>query len=822
MPPSPKTPAEAPPSGDGRVELLAPAGDERSLRAALAAGADAVYLGLDRFSARAFAGNFGPRELLDAIDRAHLWGARVHLALNTQLKQEEVGPALQALQAPYGAGLDALIVADLGFAELARDAFPGLALHASTQLNTHSSAQLAALAGLGFRRAVLARELSLPEIETLDAHGVELEAFVHGALCYGYSGNCLFASMVGGRSGNRGRCTQACRMRYTLRQASPAGHPAGKVAALAAPVTGRVLSALDLAALDVLPQLLAAGVTAFKIEGRMKDAAYVATATAVYREALQAAVADPAGYVVTPDWRRRLEQSFSRGFTTAHLRGRHAEVRSRDRGGHRGVQVGRVEKVDEAQSRVAVRLSQPVSVGDVLIIFTPWGQTEPLRVPPEALGGGPYAAVPAAERLLLNVRERVAAKDRVFRLSAASVDSFAEDAVAGRVVARPEALSAELVAVAGDVARLRLRAGDLEVEVRGEEPLAVAERARLNAGRARDAVGALGGTPYRLSEFHCRLDGDPFLPVGALKELRRRALAELDARRLAPLRRSAVRIAGLDRLSRSPGGPRAVAAPLPVLLRLLPDETPLAAPGAVAAVLDVSTGDDPSRVAAALRRCREALPDVRCRPPEVLFDDDLPWWREVAALPWDAIYARHLVHLIGAAGVTAPFILEYPLQGLNAETARVLHPRAVVGGPEASLEELADLSARLAELDPPVPLEAVVFGRQQILATRDVLGRAEGMVAEDEHAALELLDAKDFVFPAEVTPQGTRIFNSRVTNLAAAEAELAAAGVTAAIVVQRDLSPEEQQAFAAGGLVALAAFAGRERSTTGHLFRSVP
>ena len=761
--------AAASPVGGGRLELLAPAGDERSLRAALAAGADAVYLGLDRFSARAFAGNFGPRELLEAIDRAHLWGARVHLALNTQLKQEEIGPALQALEAPYGAGLDALIVADLGFAALARRPFPELALHASTQLNTHSSAQLAALARLGFRRAVLARELSLTEIQALEAHGVELEAFVHGALCYGYSGDCLFASMIGGRSGNRGRCTQACRMRYTLRPAAAPGRGgARKAAGATAPVTGRVLSAQDLAALDVLPQLLAAGVTAFKIEGRMKDAAYVATATAVYREALRAAVADPDGYIVTADWRRRLEQSFSRGFTTAHLSGRHAEVRSRDRGGHRGVQVGRVEQADELQGRVVVRLSQPVSAGDVLTIFTPWGQTEPLRVPSEAPGGGPQAAAPAAGRLVLRVGERVAVKDRVFRVSAASVDAFAEDAVAGRVVARPQSLSAELVAAAGEAASLRLRAGELEVEVRGEEPLAVAERARLNAGRARDAVGALGGTPYRLAGFHCRLEGDPFLPVGALKELRRRALAELDARRLAAWRRAGTHASVPDELSRPALPQPPSVTQLPIVLRLLPGEAPLAAPGVTAAALDVDTTRDPADIAAAVRGLAESGLTVRCRPPEVLFDSDLPWWHEVAALPWEAVYVRHLACLAGGLGVTAAFILEYPLQGVNAETARLLRPRAVVAGPESSLEELTDLSARLAGLDSPVPLEAVVFGRQQLLATRDVLGREEGLVAEGERSDLELVDAKDFVFPVEVTPEGTRIFNSRVTNLAAA------------------------------------------------------
>jgi len=810
---------------EARIELLAPAGDQRALRAALAAGADAVYLGLERFSARAFAGNFGPAELLEAIDRAHLWGARVHLALNTQLKQEELGPALRALEAPYGAGLDALIVADLGLATLVHGTFPELSLHASTQLNTHSSAQLEALAGLGFRRAVLARELSLEEIGELQTHGVELEAFVHGALCYGYSGDCLFASMVGGRSGNRGRCTQACRMRYTLRPAGSAaapvaaGRPSPARRAGAELPAGRVLSASDLAALDALPQLLAAGVSAFKIEGRMKDAGYVATATAVYREALQAALADPGGFSVLPEWRRRLEQSFSRGFTTAHLQGRHAEVRSRDRGGHRGVQVGRVEQIDEAQGRVVVRLSEPVGAGDVLTIFTPWGQSEPVRVPAQALGGAPAAGQSAAERLVLQVRERVAVKDRVFRLSAAAADAFTEDAVAGRVVARPQLLEAELQAAAGAVPQLRLHAGPLEVEVSGEEPLAVAERAHLNPGRARDAVGALGGTPYRLAEFHAHLEGDPFLPVGALKELRRRALAELDVRRLAPLRRPLVAVPQADELPLSATAELFVRLPLPVVIRIRPNEAPVPAPCVAAVALDLDVGDDPQAIAAVMRRLAKGGLGVRCRPPEVLFDGDLPWWSEVAALPWEAVYARSLTHLSG--GPATARILEYPLQGLNAGTALLLGPSAVVAGPEASLQEVADLAGRLRATGPPIAVEAFVFGRQQLLATRDILGRAEGLVAEGERSSLELVDAKDFIFPAETAPQGTRIFNSRVTNLAAAQAELAAAGISAAIVVQRDLEDEERDAFATGGLAALAAFAGRERSTTGHLFRRV-
>ena len=202
----------------GHIELLAPAGESRALRAALAAGADAVYFGLERWSARAFAGNFAGEAAAEAVETAHLYDARAYVALNTLLKDEEIGPALAALEAPYLAGLDALIVTDLGFAARAREAYPDLPQHASTQSNTHSSSQLTALARLGFSRAILARELDVAEIAALGAHGLELEVFVHGALCYGYSGDCLLASMVGGRSGNRGRCSQSCRMRYDLRR----------------------------------------------------------------------------------------------------------------------------------------------------------------------------------------------------------------------------------------------------------------------------------------------------------------------------------------------------------------------------------------------------------------------------------------------------------------------------------------------------------------------------------------------------------------------------------------------------------------------------
>ena len=841
-----------------RVELLAPAGEQRALRAALAAGADAVYFGLERWSARAFAGNFAGEGAVAAVETAHLYDARAYLALNTLLKDDEVGPALAALEAPYLAGLDALIVADLGFAARVREVYPELPLHASTQMNTHSSSQLAALARLGFTRAILARELSLAEIAALEAHGLEFEAFVHGALCYGYSGACLLASMVGGRSGNRGRCSQSCRLRYDLRRlgdaaapdragtAAPAGGCHGGLAAVPGPAAvhaaepTRVMSTSDLAAIGVLPRLLAAGVTSFKIEGRMKDAAYVGVTTAVYREALDAALADPEGYEVRAEWSSRLEQSFSRSFTTAHLDGRHHEVRSGGRGGHRGVLVGRVAATDERRGEVRVRLSKEVAAGDLVYFYTPWGQTEPLRLQE---GGD--------AELTLRLHERVAVKDRLFRLAAADAGKLARDLVAGRSALRPVLLSMRLVGEAGRPAALAVAVDDGETVTGGEtvtvttaRPLAPARTAALAAQKARGALGALGGTPYRLGELEFAVADGLFLAVGDLKDLRRRAVAALGERRLAARRRHAAPGA-------APSGSTAAApaesAPCGdpsrgLVLVLRPGEQPLAAPGVDALCLDLRTSDPLQAIVAAAESLQSSGLPLRARLPEILYDAEASWLSAVLALRWDAVYARHLGLLANAESSATPdphsesppLVLEYPLQGLNGLAAGVAAglagrpPAAVVASPEASLDEIAGLHAAMAAgsapLDPPPAVEAFVFGRQQVLHTRDQLGRAEGLFEAPgpaQHVGLVLEDAKGYEFPADVEAGGTRLFNARVTNLAPNLDELRAAGVGTFLVVQADLDAAERAAFVAGGLPALAPLAARERSTTGHLFRGV-
>lgn len=297
-----------------KMELLAPAGSMETLRAVCAAGADAVYVGGAQFGARAYAKNFTQEELLRAIDELHLQGKKLHLTVNTLLKTNELEEQLYEYLLPYyEQGLDAVIVQDAGVFAFIRQQFPGMELHASTQMSIAGTDGARFWAQEGADRIVLARELSLAEIRRIHANvDVPLECFVHGAICYCYSGQCLFSSMLGGRSGNRGRCAQPCRLPYGVREQ---GRPLDGDREL------YPLSPKDLCAVDLLPELADAGVCSLKIEGRMKQTNYAAGVTAVYRKYLDLLEAG-GDYAVSEEDRRRLLDLGNRsGFTVGYLRG---------------------------------------------------------------------------------------------------------------------------------------------------------------------------------------------------------------------------------------------------------------------------------------------------------------------------------------------------------------------------------------------------------------------------------------------------------------------------------------------------------------------
>ena len=259
---------------DKKVELLAPAGNYEAFVGAVNAGADAVYLGGEKFGARAYADNFSTEEICRAIHVAHFMGRRVYLTVNTLLKNDELSELTPYLQPFYEAGLDGVIVQDIGVLCHIRDHFPGLALHASTQMTLTGPEGCAFLKEQGVERVVPARELSLTEVRSIkEQTGLEIECFIHGAMCYCYSGQCLFSSVLGGRSGNRGRCAQPCRLPYRISDGKK------EIKGIEYP-----LSLKDMCTISYIPRLIEAGIDSFKIEGRMKKPEYAAGVTALYRK----------------------------------------------------------------------------------------------------------------------------------------------------------------------------------------------------------------------------------------------------------------------------------------------------------------------------------------------------------------------------------------------------------------------------------------------------------------------------------------------------------------------------------------------------------
>lgn len=301
-----------------RAEVLAPAGSFESMKAAVAAGADAVYMGGSRFGARAYADNPDQEKLLEAIDYAHLRGVSLYMTVNTLMKDEEMDELYDYLRPYYEQGLDGVIVQDLGVFSFLRSRFPLLPIHGSTQMTITGVHGARMLADMGAKRVVTAREMSLEEIRRIHKEvPIEIESFVHGALCYCYSGQCLLSSFIGGRSGNRGRCAQPCRLPYDVAEGRD-----GNAFKPGKRENGYILSMKDLCTLDLLPDLLEAGVDSLKIEGRMKSPRYTAGVVHVYRKYVDLYLEKGRrGYQVDPQDRHMLLELFDRGgFTEGYYR----------------------------------------------------------------------------------------------------------------------------------------------------------------------------------------------------------------------------------------------------------------------------------------------------------------------------------------------------------------------------------------------------------------------------------------------------------------------------------------------------------------------
>lgn len=345
------------------VELLSPVGDFDCLKAAVQNGANAVYFGGQLFNARYSARNFDKDGIREAVNYAKSRNVKINFTLNILLKNNEFDDAIDVVKYIYELGVDAVIVDDLGFAKYIIDNFPGMEVHGSTQMTIHNLDGAIALKNLGYSRVVLARESTLSDIDYICRNAnIDIEAFVHGALCISYSGQCLFSSAIGGRSGNRGRCAQPCRMYYNMLETSDnvSYKNIGK---------GFLISPRDLCGLDFIPDLIKAGVKSFKLEGRMKTPEYVATVTRIYRKYIDLALSDNE-YVVDKNDLHDLMLAFNRGgFSKGCLGGddNHDYV-FEEKPSNQGLYIGNISKIDKKNGLISLKTNEPLDIGDTFLV----------------------------------------------------------------------------------------------------------------------------------------------------------------------------------------------------------------------------------------------------------------------------------------------------------------------------------------------------------------------------------------------------------------------------------------------------------------------
>lgn len=508
-------------------ELLAPAGTLDAVRAAVANGANAVYLGASMYNARDEGAQLSLDELGQACAIAHARGVRVYLTFNVLIKPHELPEALQYLGECVDRGIDAAIVQDLGVVRLIQQVYPKLEVHGSTQMTVHDVSGARVMQQLGVERVVLARENSLEDIRAIreQVPDLSLETFVHGALCISYSGQCFMSGMISERSANRGSCAQSCRKDYTLVDDTTG----------ATLDSGYLISTKDLAAHDHLEAIAKLGVGCLKVEGRKKKPEYVATVTKAYRGWLDGIARGESGRAPTPEEVEPLVQIFSRGNTGGMYGGRAGrEYITRTQPDNRGLPIGTVAGI-EGQTLV-LELTHAVAVGDGLGFETPAADKG-------AAVGGTVTEVrtlstrPGAHRQVVTVKSgprviTVAEGSQVVRTSDATLLGSARESFAAVPV--PERVGLQRLDVrcfghAGGPLKAVWQCGDLEVTVRGEVPLAPASKRSLDMTQLREQFGRLGGTAFKLGAVDISgLAPGLFIPVSELNRLRQEATEQIE------------------------------------------------------------------------------------------------------------------------------------------------------------------------------------------------------------------------------------------------------------------------------------------------------
>lgn len=509
------------------MELLSPVGDFDCLKAAVQNGADAVYFGANSFSARAFASNFDDDTLKKAINYAKIRGVKTNLTLNTLIKNDEMYNAIALAKKDYEYGIDAIIVQDLGLARYMIKNFPGLAVHASTQMSVHNLEGVLTLQNIGFSRVVLSRELSIQEIEHICKNSnVEIEAFVHGALCISYSGQCLFSSMVGGRSGNRGKCAQPCRLPYELLENDTTIDK------------GYLLSPRDLCGLEYLPQLVKAGVTCLKIEGRMKTPEYVATVTRIYRKYLDLAMSKNDFKIDEKD-KKDLLQVFNRGgFSNGHLSStENRKLIYPQKSNNMGIYLGTISNFNKNHGYISFTTNEFLHVGDKICVENKKHETNLYTISELMKNDKNITEAHIGDKIKIGrMKGDIFIGDKLFKISDKELTTSALETIEKE--SRKRKLSCEMKVILNSPISLKIFDDNISVKIDSNIIPEPAQKSPMTKERLISQICKINNTPYNFENVNIKLGENLYVPsISGINELRRQALAQYEEKLISSFRR---------------------------------------------------------------------------------------------------------------------------------------------------------------------------------------------------------------------------------------------------------------------------------------------
>lgn len=504
-------------------EILAPAGDYKCLIAAISAGADAVYLAGSNFGARASAKNFDSKELKEAVEFAHLYGVKIYVTVNTIIFDNEIEKLIEFLNEIYLIGVDAVIVQEIFIAELVNKYYKGMAVHISTQMTIVNSDAINSLSKLGVKRVVLGRELSLDEIKKVrECTDIELEIFVHGALCVSYSGKCLMSSLIGGRSGNRGRCAQPCRQKYILKDAATNEAKSEKA---------YLLSTKDVASVELLPQIVKTGVNSLKIEGRMKKPEYVYNVVKIYRKYLSQIASGNYDIKIDKKDLDILLISYNRGgFSKGYLKETSSYVRAAlQRGKNWGIKIGEVVEIIKSKNRVAILLEKEVSRLDSIEFWVKNenGAGKIIDVMYDLKGNKIENAKPG-EEIVLNINDinELSKGTLVYKTSSKKLEEEVK-----RIDVNSERkidISITFIAERGSKAELIIIDGDCNrVHTFSDVDVEEALNVKLTEEKLLSSLTKLGGTPFKIVKNSIHIDNNINIPSSVINKMRREAVKQL-------------------------------------------------------------------------------------------------------------------------------------------------------------------------------------------------------------------------------------------------------------------------------------------------------